>query len=526
MPGKNSKRKVNRLGGAYAATQMGIRKSAKPATLAVLKSIVDPTNHYPVRPPAVNDVERTAILKLAATSNMVVEDSLDAVVALTRSPACPVWTNHTRTFLGSFRAMWGVGASAPALPHLKGMSLALTPLLEGAPGYTGNGTGFLPRVMGIDRASNYWMFVPYSHTCRCQITSSLGTITGGTWVVEYEYTQNFSTTETKRANVTCTIVGGELVALLYAGAFVRPLGLSCVSDSTTTSATVTAVSLIVFSGNSFSSPTSLTIASMTPFWASPPEMKVADKIYAACRLTAASILISNASAKLYKEGAVNAVTYSQSMYQDPILDQLGAATLVDTIVADEAVEFRYTGLMEKGVYTFTVPDPQSMNFRDCYAGYLNASAGSGGTATGPVLAFYLDGFDYVNLIKFSDWGVDTKPQKFTVQYAAHHEFRNTSMLWRTDVSTIPLEVYKDALRSVYKMKLYYENPAHLAMIAGLARTAVARALPYAAPVLRAGWDAAKAQAVQIAADTIANLAKKKAKAAVKKPQRKKKVRVA
>lgn len=455
----------------------------------IAQTIVDPHDHSPLRLPSFPNLEKTSILNLMGTGTFGIPDSGSKYAVITRSPAAPLWVNDTATLTGSVSYTWSTGSSNPGIPSYAGASVNVPDLMKNEPVVIVNGTGFWSGI-GLDAKGDYWFWTPAD--CTASLSFGLDSaLSGGSYTCEVEIVRNFCTTNSGKINLTLAYAASpnRLVGTFVStGLFWRPLLVSCTADATTHTAKITQYQGAWYTAGTILAPTALEVTGLRPFFSKPFEFTKSQYIYQGCRLNALSVLFQNCTAVLSKEGTVVGGVFVTTSDNDPYLTW---NYNLDSYVSDLSANFRYNGLLEKGCYTFTLPDAYSQNFRDCS---LNLA----------VPVFNLDGSDYVNIVKFSDLGSDTKGQNINVTVDLHLEFRNTTMLWPVSVGTTPLEEWHQAQIVLHQMPVFYENPTHLMAIANLARVAAARLLPYAGPVLRAGMNAVKAKAIDMASQMVAS----------------------
>lgn len=454
------------------------------------KTVVDPHDHKPVRLPTFPNIERTSILPFVSTTQSVVSASGTSLAMLCRSPVAPLWFTQTNTHAGSSDFAFTMGSSTFRIPLMAGEQFDLRNVMIGKPNTGITGTWPWWYGLAVDRNNEYWFWAPAGMTVYTVLYLSAG-VGSGAWTLEYEYTQGFQTSDTSRVGVTVAYSGGSLVSsgITSTGFFFRPLLLVCNTTSTdVVSVTNITVKSSTNSASAFLPGTPVAITALAPLLRTAPEFSLAPKIYSSCRLNACSALFQNTTAVLSKEGSVEAVIVSSSAVDPPVL----SATFDYTSMAsDIAASCRYTGLLEKGFYTFSLPDVKASTFRDC--GQLGADGGI-------TQLLNLDSFDYLNIMRFTDYSSPATNLLVTVD--VHHEFRNTSMLWPVGFSTIPLEEWHKAQIVVQGMLPFFENPTHLMAIANLARAAAIRLYPIVRPVATAALAAARDKVLSMAAGAL------------------------
>lgn len=176
------------------------------------------------------------------------------------------------------------------------------------------------------------------------------------------------------------------------------------------------------------------------------------------RVTATGLLLSNVTKVLNKEGTVLAarLTPDQSAFS-PIAAPISSRNVME----------KFFGPLETGIYTYTSPTPESMNFSDATTG-----------STGSYPSYCLNRLGMLNLVRMVDPSVaDGTTMAYTVDW--HVEFRTTSVLFPLGVTATPLEEFQASQVALALVGNFFENPLHLPAIASLvggAAQTVAKAL--------------------------------------------------
>lgn len=482
-----------------------MRRSKQVPSLAIsglttlAKTIVDPHDHRPLRFPTFPNVERTSVMGLVESGQVTVSATTPTYVVLVRSAACPLWVYKelpASTYTAIFT--FGQGASMPPIPQKAGEVMSIPPLMNSNPSYTDLvGTSPVWTGVALDKNDNYWFWCPPGaygfFTCHCDTAVGAGVFTAS-----FEYTTDFTSTNSGNFSAAMLRNGSDLYyqATTFAGTFWRPIAITCTSDCVNAPKTDN-IECGHTSGSGFfrNAASSGTISGLIPLFKTPPEFTVASRIYSSTRVTACSLLLQNTTAVLNKEGVVEAVCFSQGVSAGAVTDVLQSNNFTFTsLLADSCAANRYNGLLEKGCYTFALPDQDSSAFLD----YTVA-----GLAGGTQPAFRLDSFNFINAIKLTEYTSTTTTNLMAI-VDMHIEFRNTSMLWPVGFSRVQLEEWHRAQIVVQGMRIFYENPTHLLTIANLARLAAVRAYPYVAPVVHAGLRAARDKLLSTAASMVSN----------------------
>lgn len=228
------------------------------------------------------------------------------------------------------------------------------------------------------------------------------------------------------------------------------------------------------------------------------------------RLNSSALLLTNVTKVLNKEGTVQS---SRLLFNPHAGRTLHHADVVG--VSTSNPDTRYFGALEKGAYTFTAPDQESLKF---VTPYHTVAVSDTGSEEGNLTPFTLDPpklverpiidleARYYNCIICADMDT-TDDTQLALTLDTHWEFRTISTLYTLDYSRMPMEVYHAAMLAVVKAGFFYENNNH-ALILRMLSTG----LRYATPML-AGYAQGKATAA------IAG-AKRMVKAASSKPKNK------
>jgi len=234
------------------------------------------------------------------------------------------------------------------------------------------------------------------------------------------------------------------------------------------------------------------------------------------RLNSSALLLTNVTKVLNKEGTVQ----SSRLLFDPN----SGRTVHHADVAGVSTsnpDTRYFGALEKGAYTFTAPDQESLKF---VTPYITVEVNDAGTDQGNISALTLVstrsvvrpvldlGAKYYNCIICSDLD-STDDTQLALTLDTHWEFRTVSTLYTLDYSRVPMEVYHAAMLAVVKAGFFYENNGHTAILRMLNA-----GVKFAAPLI-AGYAARipagflQAQATSALAKGAVNLAQYGAKKA-------------
>ncbi|APG78129.1 hypothetical protein [Wenzhou yanvirus-like virus 2] len=202
------------------------------------------------------------------------------------------------------------------------------------------------------------------------------------------------------------------------------------------------------------------------------------------RLNASALLLTNVTKVLNKEGTVE----SSRVIFNPDSGRTFMNADVPTVSTSNP-ETRYFGALEKGAYTFTAPDQESLVFTTPYETVRvnDALIGHGGgsvpifvperLAERPVMNLNPR---YMNAIILTDLDM-TDDTQLALTLDTHWEFRTISTLYQLDYSRMPIETYHAAMLAVMRAGLFYENNTHQRIL-----QAVGKGLKFAAPLIPGG----------------------------------------
>jgi len=234
------------------------------------------------------------------------------------------------------------------------------------------------------------------------------------------------------------------------------------------------------------------------------------------RLNSSALLLTNVTKVLNKEGTVQS---SRLLFNPNAGRTIHHADVVS--VSTSNPDTRYFGALEKGAYTFTAPDQESLKF---VTPYITVTVNDAGSDEGEIVPLTLVakrsvvrpvldlGAKYYNCIICSDLD-STDDTQLAMTLDTHWEFRTISTLYTLDYSRVPMEVYHAAMLAVVKAGFFFENNSHAAILRMLSA-----GVKFAAPLI-AGYAARipagflQAQATSALAKGAVNLAQYGAKKA-------------
>lgn len=212
-------------------------------------------------------------------------------------------------------------------------------------------------------------------------------------------------------------------------------------------------------------------------WGVNPEYHNASAPFISTRCNSSSLLLTNVTKVLNKEGTVLGARMVGTLNGDkttPLFNFVDVSTASATNPAT-----RYYGALERGSYNFTVPDNESLTFVTPY-NKLDDSIITPGSVVQRTYAVMTPQDRYYNIVFLTDGDAAETPSSIAVNLDLHFEFRTRSTLFQLDYSRLPIEAYHAATLAVLKAGLFYENEWHKALLNG-----VLKATKWAAPVLGA-----------------------------------------
>lgn len=468
---------------------------------ALAQTIAVPRLHKPVRMPTFPAMERTAVTSHLLTENLSVPARTNVHALVKRSAVYPVWATINGTGganlnnnlclthpMSGAGGGWAVRSDGEVinfpqerwgpLTATGGAGAAWITSRQWPVGYLADGTG-------------PWMYVPTGMTAVFAIVFG-STVAGATtgWSIEYE-----CWTGTQVVGNSLLVNPSAITGLVQAALTLNRPGqtgnaynwfrvLSLTPDTmtgVTADFLITTVYMGAITGGTVWVPGGgvdfVSTGGMFPLF-SPAEWGNSQLPYRATRETAAAALFSNVSSVLSKEGVVSATRVPMSAFRQETTQSPWnpVAWAAQSFFTSPHPSERYYGPLEKGLYTFTLPDEKSERF----SSYLVDTAF---TASTPYPIYIMDDFDYVHLIRFSDLD-STSGTTLAVQLDTHLEFRTSSALFQLGYSGVTLESYHVAVLSLLKQGVFYENPSHIGAIGGLVRHAVSNLAPVMMPFLR------------------------------------------
>lgn len=447
---------------------------------AAAQAIADPMARKPLRYPSFPNVEKTAVLSVKTTGNLEVNGAGTGKALVFRSPVWGLWTTGV-----SFATAGRIFGEQTAYDDYVGSGTYTEIVMADRINHCsaeGGGAPLLDNqrwpIATLPNSDKFWTYTMFSpgleeqqRDLKRKFLIEFDRAAAGSVNIRYASTNGRSV---RNASVRLTQGTAASVWSIMipdaAYAFVRVELLNDLNSS------VVAIVKGVRIETEFIGEYPLT-GHLLPF-AGPPEWGVTTVPYRSSRATALSALFTNVTANLYKEGTVNCAILPMSYFDANALDLFNLPN--DVWMQAVTEDRRYYGPLEKGLYTFTVPDAANAKFGDWVDSTLHRTAG-GSVVAYPCFDF--SGFEYVNVISFIDQDTAFKTQ-LAVTMVQHLEYRTTSVLFPTAVSMMTLEHFHGASLALTRLPVFYENFIHVGTIARLAMNAAKFVAPIVTPYVR------------------------------------------
>lgn len=480
--------------------------AATSALDTLARTVAVPRDHKPTRMPTFPALERTAVLSFTDTLTHPVASGNPGYALVIRDPAVPLWLHrapHSAAY-GAYMVIPRTTSAAVGQQEYTCPPVGSSRILFGAAG------GLVPTV--LSGCSTFPLLVCDANTFFPNFS--------GYWGVQAEYVADPGGSSIRFAgeyiwgNQDVTGFASQQAipmagtAGTFRATFVAPVPAGVLGIRLTFLQINTANSVVTSTayfgitsdqtqapggivGAPFTSPVGTPNPAMVPASA-PPEASTVVTPWQSVRATAAGVLFSNVTAVLNKEGTINAARVASD-----------AVSLFDvrdwvTAIAKVHPSDRYFGPLEKGLYTFTLPDGASETFREVLGFEANGVYNAG------ITLFDLNAFKYAHIIIFNDLDA-TAGSTMAITLDRHIEFRTTSVLFPTAYTTVQLEMYHAAQMALVRQGVFYENPVHLSTIAGLISSAVRTLAPIVAPYAMSAAKHVGAQVVSYAGKKFAQM---------------------
>lgn len=434
-------------------------------------TVAIPQDHKPMRLPTFPNLERTATLAFTRTTTISVDGARTAT--LLRSPTYPLWVHRFLQVTGGSDGVVWRGFTYPSLGVCSAdtyLDLTEPKTCTTVASLNASQTAITSFIVST-AGGRYGVYVPPGTNYQLYIPVTGGVTFSGHADVTYYPTSNVIGDEIRQLRVPITLNVGDAFGLHNGGFFF----LDGIQVGGTSAGIGTY--LEIQQGFRYVNGTYL-VPAFTP-----TEFDVAPLVYQSTRCTAAAALFSNVSQVMTKEGTVEAARLVRA--------KGGLLSITGEAVSTTHPQDRYYGLMENGLYSFTLPDGASEVFQDCVWEISGIF----------VPLFNLDHLEYKNTIIFSDLNPEAATT-LAVTLSYHLEFRSSSMLFPVGFSTVPLETYHGVQMSLMQLGCFQENPLHWAALATAVKSAVAKIAPVVAPHLKSAAFAGGNYLLNAAADRL------------------------
>lgn len=428
-------------------------RAATAGLMSLAQTIAVPADHRPVRLPSFPNMERTGILNFSSTGTTGVTGARKAVVI--RSPTFPLWTEQTICSGADFVSLIA-NFSATSVPTTTGVDTRYDPPDWGFEAFSCTGgivaaAARYPIGHGNDKM---WMYTPAPAQRSIALTFSgavgfTAVITTECWSAQGEFQ------EAEFSIASAAAASHSLVLPNAATPYWRLKSITLRAPTATVSLQILEMRSIFAAG----------VFYLYPLF-QPAEYYNSVLPYSNTRVTAVSALFTNVTRVLAKEGTVLCARVPCTAID--FFNFNGTEAAFTNVHPAE----KYYGPMEKGLYSFVLPEQSTSVFQDCVGKTL-----FGGVSI-PIIN--LDRVDYANLILFTDLE-GTETTNLAVTLTTHVEFRTSSMLFPLGFSSCTLEDYHASQMALVKMGVFFENPLHLSAIAALVRKGIQTIAPIALP---------------------------------------------
>jgi len=493
---KNPNKQKNKT--AVAAMKVVRRKlqaTGNPAlATAIGRALSLPADFPPLRMPEMGNVRHSCALKFNATEQALAVNGYPGVTANTaqrwmvmQNPVVPVWCDQV-AFRGIDTAIcardqltWPSAATGQAIPHLDVTQnfAHFTNIINGA-----SIDENIP-VIGVAGARQ-WAYAPNGTAVDVGIRVSsavTGSYSGAIDVLVESYNGNDYSTSVVSVGTSAASRFTGWLGLGAMSQFNGPCWYRIASvTSTNASYSVTAAGTAYFELILSVRPATVLydVAYLGTSWTGmlpwAPGVYVnglaSNVPYESSRCTAVSLLLTNVTAELSKEGSILAARLNPNT-KNPWT--FNASTLAGVADSDKA----NLGL-KNGLYTFLAP--QILPMRDYTVSVLDLSY-----KRNPVV--YLEDLPYCNVAILSDQNAATV-SAMNVTLSFHVEFMSSLQLFPVGYSHVDPMAFHQALLVLARTGFFFENPSHWAALSSRIKALMSKSWPYLKPALVSGARAA------------------------------------
>lgn len=478
------------------------------AMTGLAKVLALPAEHAPDRLPSYPALERTAVVGFNQPARLGLGAANDVKIMLARQAAFPCWASTS----GRTAEIAGVDfysdlntAGTAAVEDFAFTAQNFRPVSGPAisspdrPGYSGDIWDNYP--VGFDAKTGLTPFAPRFHGTTCVIVAATA---GGyavpsdmtvqvqmeTWVSPGETLLSTYSNIILTGNRSTQVVSFPATSFSDDASWLRPRSVSVAFAAATICPPQMVISVIVGATTLTHVPSTTTVGTTTSSGNSigsfrpivgPAEFTVSQIPYESTRTTAVSVLATNVTQVLNKNGTIIAGRISPGT-NNPFLTN--EAELMSLHPAEKAWL-----PLETGLYTYCPPSTDLAEFWD-----YTLTPAYGGTECA---VYRLDNTSLVNVALLQSVGT-TSNMALTV--TTHLEFRTTSALFQIALSGYTLETLHVAQLALAAAGFFFENPEHDPVIHKIIR-GVKRLEPFVAPAMKIIGNTPYAKAAQTALKT-------------------------
>lgn len=489
---RNQRRRTAKRGRAPRKS-VGQLRDAVAYSNMVARTIALPSDYPPLRIPSINSTQKTAVVALnAATQSEVVSTTAQRWM-LIHSPVAPVWTDcavasdygrYVTVVEGTRFSGWGttvnvadVFSSVSSAPGAEFELYSANTSVEDTTATTLPPIGVYNGKQFVYVANNE-LLCPYVHidpigaypasspAGNLVVTMEFWTPKG---VVDHEFVLlPGALTGLGSGNVGWAASGGPN------GSWYRIRDLRLAENASFT-ATAGAYEMqfqlriaIISSGQTMINNTvATTDVKFRPWPAARCIEASTPVIYDSCRITAASLRLTNVTALLKQEGSIYAARLNART--------TNVFNFTSSTFSGVPVSEKHNLSLQKGLYTYLAPG-QDLQFKEHLVA-LDRNVSPNNAAIVPLL--HLDDLQMVNCAIVGDPDLTTSSQ-LNATFDMHIEFMSSSQLFPTGVTLINPIDYSAAVTALCTTGYFFENPSHYAALARL----VLNGLKIAWPMLK------------------------------------------
>lgn len=454
--------------------------SPEQAMNTILKTLVAPELHDPIRLPSYPVIERTSTLGFNTPAEIELPGS-ETRMLITRQSVFPVWADQAVTgFVNG--AMWrgasmpaiGVGPSVINVDFVENLDLTWTGTraagIAGSPGpaVTGaNVTGVLPYSSNAPLIGVYgrrrFVYIPANYLgcvmAGAYAGNNLVALNASVTLYECAGEENYRSTFTFPipANKTAgqMVIPASNVDRWFSVAELTLQGAASITVNESFFVTIMAIGgtyTYTDSGTGGNhgeiAVTASTVTGLLPA-AFAPDFAVTQLPWMACRTTAVGVAITNISPVLTKSGSILAGRVDPTRYWP--------WNCPKSVVANLHKSDKCLSSLQNGFYTYVPPSTDIAEFSNYIEFNDRYTAGE-------LPVYRLDNTSMTHLLFLSNLSSDS--QSVTASVSWHLEFRNTSTLFPIGISRFTIEVMHQAQMKMMTMGFFHPNSNIPAVLRG------------------------------------------------------------